>query len=450
MISLKGKLLSVLVLGAGCWMMSNFTDASQAEAKGISLKASNIEIKTDGNVKEDEIYRILPELKRDEIRVSELSKNIQLINDMGSMKLKAQFSPQDDGTYHATIIVNDIKDEQYSIFANNTGNDYTGKWRTGVSYTDTDLAKSSDAINVTYITSPDHLGDVNQVGITYKGLFPHSGDTGYVSFSHSDVDMGRIAGNGIVDLYATGKSNNIGFHYQHNITYTSAKKQILDVGIDYKQSSGNTELIMGGVKIPAGRYSIEEKTLGITYADITRSKNQAFAYTAGYIYNLDGDRESYNTYRTGADTKFNILKGSINYQYRTDSDWILGARVNGQWTNHNLISTEQIGIGGVGSVRGFKEKVASGDKGYVAGMEIYTPMFAPDQRFVLFMDAGHLMNNQYNIGESSKSISSYGIGYRFMKNNKLSVSIDWAKPIHDDNIGDRHLQPWHFSMSYTF
>lgn len=447
---LERKILSTVAVGSICTLISGFSGIQEVEAEELLLKASSIEIKTAGGVNEAEIRRLLPELEKENITISKLSKNIQIVNDTGTMHLKAQFQPEDDGTYHVIILAEDKDDLQYTISVNDTGNENSGNWRTAFSYTDTDLSKNADMINLSYTTSPNNQKNVHQGSAFYKCLFPNSGDSAYVNFSFSNVDMGSVSQVYGLDLYTTGESKNIGVHYQHNFKYTSTKKQVLDVGFDYKKSKGDHELKYGDTVWVTGGYDIEEKVFSATYTDTLRRRNDSFSYNIGYSQNVDGNKEAYNNYRTGSDDIFHIFKAGVNYQYRADNDWIFNARLNGQYTTDNLISTEQISSGGLNGVRGFKESVASGDNGIRGSIEVYTPAILKNQRIVVFTDFANLSNNTYNIGERSKNLASIGLGYRMMGLDGWSVSLDYARPISSTGVNDSYHKPWHLSITKTF
>ncbi|WP_298594576.1 hypothetical protein [uncultured Mitsuokella sp.] len=82
---------------------------------------------------------------------------------------------------------------------------------------------------------------------------------------------------------------------------------------------------------------------------------------------------------------------------------------------------------------GFADNRRSADKGVVGSLEIYTPEFAKNQRFVFFLDAAHLLNNNPNVGElRSDNIASYDLGYRlFASASSLSARLDYAHVFKD-------------------
>ncbi|MDY3298860.1 ShlB/FhaC/HecB family hemolysin secretion/activation protein, partial [Selenomonas sp.] len=178
-----------------------------------------------------------------------------------------------------------------------------------------------------------------------------------------------------------------------------------------------------------------------------------FAWSLGYTGNINGDEKAFNTYRYGSDKQFNLLKASFNEQHRLPGDWILGLRASGQYTKDNVVTTEQLGAGGSTSVRGFQERVASADKGYVGTFEIYTPEVFPHARFSVFTDFARLVNNHAYNGElTSDTIASVGLGYRY--NNEADgwgLTLSYAHAYDDLNL-DRTgvLRPWQISLTKTF
>lgn len=452
------KKLTALVLSA----VSVFalTGSLQAEAAADTLKVADVVIEGVDGYKAEEVKRLLPEIEKSDVDVSRLSKQIMLVNDGKAFKVNTNFKSQGNGTYQLVVTVEDLKDESVTVGISNTGNDATGNWRANVSYVNRDVTQSGDTLGVTYGTSLNHMRDVHQASLVYKWSLPRLGDSAYISavYSDSDANFDNILNVGNINMHSDGEYKDFGAHYQHNFKYTSYKKQILDVGLNYRNYSGQSELILGGTPVPGTRpVDVSESVLSANYYDVTRQQNQAFSFNVGIVRNLNGDKAAYTAYRGGAkvvaDDKFTIFKAGVNYQYKTNSDWVLGARVNAQYTRNNLTALEQLGAGGANSVRGFREHVASGDKGVLGSFEVYTPEFAKNQRFLLFTDMAKLSNNEYNIGEKSRTLSSWGIGYRFLgqQDNGLNVSLDYALPIAKGDLDmSKNNRRWNLNVSYQF
>lgn len=402
---------------------------------------------------EEEIKRLVPEATRPLVRTGKLSRQLSLLNDGQVMRIESSFTPIADQEYRLTLFVEEVKNDHFAISFNNTGNEYTGDYRVGLSWLNTDITKHGDALGIAYTTSPDeHFSDVKQIGLTYKAIFPNSGDSMFFAYSYSDVDMGEIANfGGGLSLEATGKGHTASLHYQRNMRYSRSRRQILDFGFDYKRYENGQNWI--GIPGNNNDTNYDVGTFSTTYYDITRHDRDVFSWSMGWTVNLVGDSEDYTNVRNGeADKNFHIFNIGAGYQYTFEGDWLLGLSARAQWTPNDLVQSEQLGGGGFGSVRGFKERVATGDKGVCGSLEIYTPQFIPNSRFVIFLDGAFLDNNTYYNNEKSRNLASFGVGYRY-GNEKLGLyaSIDYGKPISYDGLNDgKYTRPWTFTLTKTF
>lgn len=437
-----------LCLGAA----SLLTPSGHAAAATV-MDVSSVTISGNQQWSESMIRRMVPVLRESKIDVAELSRELQLVNDTNAAELTADFARQQDGRYHLTVAVKENKVEHVAVNVNNAGDDYTGDWRLSTSYTNSNLTKRADNLGVAFVTSPGHWDDVKQAALVYRALLPQHGDYAYLTYSYSDVDLGQIANFGGLGISATGRGQTVGAHYQHNFKYTQARKNFLDFGIDYKHYKNAQDYDYAGSRLLHDGVDFEVTTASVSYADILRRPSDFFAWSLGYTGNINGDEDKFNAYRYGSDKQFNLIKASFNYQYRLPANWIVGLRMNGQYTKSNVVTTEQIGAGGSTSIRGFKERVASADKGYVGSFEVYTPEFAKHQRFVLFNDFGRLVNNHSYNGElTGETLASCGLGYLYFdKENGWFGTLSYAKIYDDlDSYQSHAHRPWQVSLTKQF
>ena len=460
----KTKLLAAALASAALLAMPCAASAAEAADPPGAVSAETGEpaylvtelvITGNKNHSEDEIKRLVPEATRALVRPAQLSRQLSLLNDGQTMKIDSAFVPVGDREYRLTLAVEEVKNDRFAISLNNTGNQYTGDWRLGLSWMNTDISKNGDSLGLAYTTSPDeHISDVTQIGLSYRTIFPNSGDSMYFTYSYSDVDMGEIyTVPGVMDIEATGKGHTASLHYQRNLRYSRARRQMLDFGFDYKkyQNAQNYLMRLLGIDNIGFETNYDVGTFGVTYFDISRLDNNAFSWNIGWRTNLLGDRDDYNRVRWGSDKNFNIFTLGAGYQYKTESDWLFGVSAYGQLTPDDLVQSEQFGGGGLGSVRGFKERAATGDNGFGGSLEIYTPKYIPDSRFVLFLDAAYLSNNTILVGERGhRNLASFGVGYRFGSEKLgLYASIDYAKPISYGGL-EGATRPWTVVLTKTF
>lgn len=386
------------------------------------------------------------------VKIRELSKQIQMVNDSGALFLNADFQ-KSAGQYKVLVTVVENKSESVVLSTNNSGNKYTGDWRLTTTYVNSNLSNHSDYLGVAAVTSPGHWDDVKQAALSYRFLLPKNNANMYFTYSYSDVDMGTIANFSGLSMAATGKGQTVGLHYQQNLVYTAKNKEVIDFGIDHKRYENQQNYSYSGGVILNDGMDFNVTTFSTNYINTHRTNKSVFSYNVGYTTNMNGDKTTYSSYRYGSDTHYNLWQTGFIYQYLTPSKWILSLRMNGQYTKNNLLTTEQLGAGGANSVRGFGERSISADNGYVGSLEFYTPEFAKNQRFVLFTDFARLFNNHANSGEiDGDEIASSGIGYRYTNEKTGFVaSIDYAKIINGlDNMTDQNAKKWQVTLGQKF
>ncbi|MBE6094253.1 MAG: ShlB/FhaC/HecB family hemolysin secretion/activation protein [Schwartzia succinivorans] len=464
-LSKKKKLLAAALAGASLFAFSGTGYATPAETMPGAIADENGEtayVVTDlvisGNHRhtDGEIHLLVPEATRSLVRPGKLSRQLSLINDGQVMRIESAFVPTDiEGVYALHLIIEETPDNHYSVGLSNTGDKRTGDWRLALGWYNTDISGNGDTLGFSYTTSPDeHLSDVTQIALTYKTILPNAGDSAFFSYSYSDTDMGQIGtfNNNInpnAAITATGRGHTMAFHYQRNLFYTRAHHQLLDFGLDYKRYESGQHY--EGVQGTTTEYDVA--LFSATYHDIIRRERDMFAWNVGWATNLGGNGNDYAKVRANSTRGFNLFRLGASYQHTTESDWLFGVNAYSQWTKDNLLSSEQFGAGGMGSVRGFKDRVATGDNGIGGSLEIYTPQYLPDSRFVLFFDAAYVGNNHVNAGEvGNRNLASFGIGYRFGSDKLgLYASIDYAKIVSYGGLHEHECyRPWTFTLTKTF
>ena len=123
--------------------------------------------------------------------------------------------------------------------------------------------------------------------------------------------------------------------------------------------------------------------------------------------------------------------------------WMGGASVItkfvGQVANGNLLPSEQLGIGGADSVRGYEERAENGSEGFLASLELRTPSFSLAHDFLdtnspfndqtqlaAFFDYGSVTNNHLITGEPrSIELDSAGLGLHMLSGPDQNLRLDF-------------------------
>ena len=439
-------------------------DGAEKRDAGVStdkmvVSVHRITVNGTKRMTEDAVKALLPELKKERVNIRKLSMQIQTVNDTGALVLATEFHPAGAGAYDVTINVEEKKRDHVRLSVSNTGTEYTGQWRTALSYVNTNLSDAADLLGVSFVTSPSELSKVKVGAVSYRHPLPAQQGAVLLSASYGDVKLeGFNSISGLYDLNMGGKSTNVDLHYQQNIAYTSREKDIFDFGLSYKRSKSDYNFNFAGTPVGYDNtYSVLMASVNFIHSE--RQANSFFRYNVGLAHNFSGSDKDYERVMPGSDTHFTLLRAGANYQVRTESDWIGALRLQAQYTNKHIVAAEQIGAGGQMSVRGFDERAIGADKGIVGSLEIYTPEIAKNTRLVAFTDFAALANNtdsRTGTAFSSDRIASAGLGVRYTNpKSGFSLSLDYAKILRDaDKVNlaasKQNSRRWNLMASMDF
>ena len=179
----------------------------------------------------------------------------------------------------------------------------------------------------------------------------------------------------------------------------------------------------------------------------------------GATANLPGgshnDDLAYAVARAGAERSWTVLGFDAQLTHTFLEEWAVQASLDGQFAGEPLIPGEQLGIGGASSVRGFDERVTSGDNGAVLNVEVWSPKLLPvdGPRAIGFVDFGYRELENAQVGEvKSDGVVSAGLGIRWQWREQVSLGADWAKVLErvEEGASDRGDSKLHFSLSARF
>jgi hemolysin activation/secretion protein len=147
----------------------------------------------------------------------------------------------------------------------------------------------------------------------------------------------------------------------------------------------------------------------------------------------DQSRARYNDLRAFARPQYYYTRATFMPIYRHDWGWSAHLTMRGQGSTANLLSSEQYGIGGYNTVRGYEERLFNGDSALNINAEIRTPswkLFWRKKQFdvlqlLAFYDYGRIWIHKQMIGEpASEGIDSVGGGVRYMIDQYLTARCD--------------------------
>ncbi|HEX8340128.1 MAG TPA: ShlB/FhaC/HecB family hemolysin secretion/activation protein, partial [Tepidisphaeraceae bacterium] len=129
-----------------------------------------------------------------------------------------------------------------------------------------------------------------------------------------------------------------------------------------------------------------------------RDVDQAVALRSSFTFGVDAFDSTVNP-GTTADSQFWAWLGQAQYVRRLNNrGWQGVGRVAMQFTDQPLLAIEQFSVGGVDTVRGYRENTFVRDNGIAASLELRVPIYVSAARqievqLVPFIDAGYAYNH---------------------------------------------------------
>jgi hemolysin activation/secretion protein len=145
----------------------------------------------------------------------------------------------------------------------------------------------------------------------------------------------------------------------------------------------------------------------------------------------------------GPDSRFISWLGQAQWITTFAPDNQLVLRSDLQLADRGLLPSEQFGLGGQSSVRGYRQDALLNDAGFFASAEYRFPIWRsqpnpnnPNNGFLLqaapFIDFGSawtIGQPQDNLPAEFRTLASVGLGLRLQANDRFSARLDWGLPL---------------------
>lgn len=235
----------------------------------------------------------------------------------------------------------------------------------------------------------------------------------------------------------TGVSAQFSARYDRHLPGIDGWQQQVQFGYDFKRS--NNDLEFGGVQVFNSNTHVHQFL--VSY-DAT--KNDALGQThanlalVGSPGHLDGDNsdDAFQATRNGATARYGYLQLLAQRDVSVGAGFVLSARGHFQWTPNTLLPSEEMGLGGDDTLRGYLPYSVQGDRGWNVQTELRTPAFAffgndgPAFQPFAFVDAGHVWNKIDQPGEvQAGMLSSIGVGVRFQWSRFVNARLTYGQPL---------------------
>lgn len=238
-------------------------------------------------------------------------------------------------------------------------------------------------------------------------------------------------------------------------------------GFDFKMTDNNLEF--GGSTVAESPADIAQLVLeyNARQTDPSGETNfyAKFFISPGEITN-DNTDEAYQPLRYKAEAAYFYTKLLLEREQDLPFAGMMAKGIlTGQYSSANLLASEQLGLGGYGSVRGYPERVLRGDLGVILNMELYSPEFEPYKwfkysspdllRFIAFADYAHgesVDESPSDPLDDPADLLSVGLGIRYEFGESLRARLDYGFRLEDlpTAAGNDDDGAVHFGLIYVF
>lgn len=234
-------------------------------------------------------------------------------------------------------------------------------------------------------------------------------------------------------------------------------------GFDFKQSNNNLEF--GGANVFNTTTEIAQWIFG--YSGSFRDDWGSSGVDSSMVYSpggmLERNKDSYfQVARANSFAEYKYARFDMNRTTRLPEDFAWIVKAGCQISDGNLLGSEQMGLGGYSTVRGYDEREANGDEGYFATTEIRTPPVSLGQvlglprqddqlQFLGFFDYGGTSNRILLPGENENiQLASTGFGLRYAITQYMSLRFDYGFQLHDTGLNPRYNSRGHLGLVVSY
>ncbi|OCR01017.1 hemolysin activation/secretion protein [Oscillatoriales cyanobacterium USR001] len=333
------------------------------------------------------------------------------------------------------------------IFADNRRSPSVGSFRRGAEIGSINLLGWGDSASLIY-TNTDGSNSVD-----FNYTLPVNPRNGTVSLQLSR-SRSRITESPFEELDIEAKSRDYELTYRQPIVQTPTEE--ISLGITAARRESDTSLL--GVEYPLSPGSDDRGRTRIlalrAFQEYTqRGARQVFAARSQFSLGLGAFDATVNS--SEPDGRFFAWRGQAQYLRLLGADTLLLLRSDVQLATGELLPLEQIGLGGLDSVRGYRQDLLLTDNGIFASAELRYPIYRTrDKKGVLqvtpFIDFGAGWNHGSKADPDPNTLLSAGLGLRWSYSDRLTARFEWGIPLIDANSTNRTWQEQGLYFSIEF
>ncbi|MDY5045555.1 ShlB/FhaC/HecB family hemolysin secretion/activation protein [Phascolarctobacterium sp.] len=347
--------------------------------------------------------------------IKQLNKDLLLFNATNSTQLRIMMKAgTEPGTTDYEITAYEPMRDTWTIFEDNAGSDTSGEYRTGLFFNTKSLSGHCDALSLGTVISEG----TKAANVMYSRSLGRSGTKMNLVYSTNAVEVVK----GEYEDMIKGHANSYAIGFTQPIVVNETTRT--ELSLDYNRQNSKTDFMPAGTRFNIVDDSVQDFSLGFAITNYGASHvfYQKHSYVRGYSESAP-DMSAQNSQNFGF-YKFNAMYQKL---YKAGQMWSL--RADAQWSgSEGMVSSRQFYMGGMYSVRGYKENYLGGDGGFTFSAEYAVPVINKNTSAFTFFDYGHVYGNGQS-DDQHNVLSSVGLGIRSTINQYCSASLILGIPL---------------------
>jgi len=335
-----------------------------------------------------------------------------------------------EGTTDIVFTTEDVAPVRGYFGYDDTGVQTLGLSRLYTGFTLGNVFNADDTIGYQYTTDSD-FRRLNAHAVTYTN--PINRDYTFQTYA-SWAGVSPTIGGGFLQ---GGESWQTGFALVRTLEKSRFVDENLSFGFDFKSTNNNLEF--GGINVQNSEAELAQLRVGYhLFERDLRDQYSRFSadayFSPGRGFSSQNNAAAFSTIR--ANTAPQYMYGRVRYERAKNisDNWQLAFRGVGQITSDRLLFSEMLGFGGYDTVRGYDQRTANGDHGWLASFEFGPrpiPICIRGQegrlRLYSFVDSGQAILTGPLPGENAEqTMVSSGVGMRMSVAQNISLRVDYG------------------------
>lgn len=288
---------------------------------------------------------------------------------------------------------------------------------------------------------------------------PINARNGVLSFAYTN-SRGEVIEEPFRELDIQSRSQNYEIAFRQPIKQTANEVFALSLrGTHYRNEGVFLEAFNDGVAIPfpARGTDLEGKTriTALRFGQEWLKRGQRDVFSLQSEFSLGINAIGSTQLEEPPDGRFFSWQGRGFWVHSFAPDTLFALKGQLQFANRPLVPVEQISLGGIDTVRGYRTGVLLADNAWFASAEFYLPVLrVPKWQGVLqvvpFIDAGRGWNRSFDQPDPSRLLS-VGLGLQWRMGENLRARLDWGIPLINSTAanGQSLRESLFFSIIYT-